>query len=80
MVTIIETSLRKFHRDFKGKVSMMKNTPLDVLEQMFRECYDESIELFIRTEKEKDPTASEKEILIKLYSISEKLKGRKYIK
>jgi hypothetical protein len=68
---------RKFHRDFKWKVKMANITSLHILEQMFRELFDENLNTFIKTEKERYPELTEKEILINMYLLSEKLKGRK---
>lgn len=80
MKTKEEKEHRKFSRDFKGKVELTKKTPLSDLEEMFSEYYDESIELYLRIEKEKHPNTSEKEILIGMYKLSEKLKGKMHIK
>ncbi|TFF93503.1 MAG: hypothetical protein EU544_05795 [Promethearchaeota archaeon] len=68
---------RSIARDFLGKVEMAKNTPLKVLERMFNEIYDEAMKTYLRTEHEKYPHKSQKQILIKMYEISERLKGRK---
>ncbi len=68
---------RKIARDFLGKVEMAKRTPLKVLEKMFIELYDEGIKTYIRKEKEKYPEKSRKQILIEMYALSERLKGRR---
>jgi hypothetical protein len=68
---------RKIARDFLGKVKMAEKTPLKVLERMFIEIYDEAIRTYIINEKKKNPHKSQKEILIEMYKLSERLKGRK---
>ena len=71
------TQYRKFIRDFKGRVELMKKTPLNDLENMLIEIYDYGIKDYIRTEREMHPNKSRKEILIEMYKLREKLKGRK---
>ena len=71
---------RKISRDFKSKVELTKKTPLPILERMLCEYYDEGIKTFIKTEKKKHPEMSEKEILIRMYRLSEKLKGKMHVK
>ena len=80
MRTDSEIEYRKISRDFRGKVELMKKTPLKDLEIMFSEYYDEAIENYIRTEKKKHPNMTEKEILIGMYELSEKLKGKMHVK
>ena len=80
MKTETHKQFRKISRDFKGKVELMKKTPLIDLENMFSEYYDEGIATFIRIEKSEHPDMTEKEILVKMYKLSEKLKGKMHIK
>ncbi len=80
MKSEISKQFRKISRDFKGKVALMEKTPLEDLEKMVSEYYDEGITTFIRIEKNKNPDMTEKEILIEMYKLSEKLKGKKHIK
>ena len=80
MKTKEEREHRKLSRDFKGKVELAKKTPLSDLEEMFSEYYDECIEFYLRIEKEKHPNISEKEILIGMHKLSDKLKGKKHNK
>jgi hypothetical protein len=68
---------RKIARDFLGKVKMAKKTPQKVLEQIFMEIYEEGIKKYIETERERFPNKSRKQILIEMYELKEKLKGRK---
>ena len=80
MKTETNKQFRKISRDFKGKVELMKKTPLVDLEKMFSEYYDEGIATFIGIEKKIYPDMTEKEILVKMYKLSEKLKGKMHIK
>ncbi len=69
---------RKISRDFKGKIELMDKIPLRDLEGMLSEFYDEGINTFLRTEKLRHPELTEKEILVKMIELSEKLKGKKH--
>lgn len=71
------TQYRKLVRNFKGRVELTKKTPLKDLENMLIEIYDYGIKDYIRTEREMHPNKSRKEILIEMYKLREKLKGRK---
>ncbi|MHA1147463.1 MAG: hypothetical protein ACTSR8_04395 [Promethearchaeota archaeon] len=71
---------RKISRDFKEKVELMKKTPLIDLEKMFSYYYDEGLSTYLRVEMERHPDMTEKEILIEMYKLSEKLKGKMHIK
>jgi len=68
---------RKKVRNFKGRVDLMTKTPLKDLEKMFIEVYDFGIQDYIKYEKEMQPDKSDKEIIINMYKIREKIKGRK---
>jgi len=71
------TQYRKLVRNFKGRVELTKKTPLKDLENMLIEIYDYGIKDYIRIEKKMHPNKSRKEILIEMYKLREKLKGRK---
>jgi len=71
------TQYRKLVRNFKGRVELTKKTPLKDLENMLIEIYDYGIKDYIRTEREMHPNKSRKIILIEMYKLREKLKGRK---
>ena len=77
MSQITEENFRKIARNFKGRVEMMNKTPLEKLEKLFIEYYDYGIKDFIRTEKKKFPHKTRKEVVIRLYELHDKLKGRK---
>ncbi len=80
MRTEKDKTYRKISRDFRGKVELMRKIPLKDLEQMFSEYYDECIENYLRCEKKKHPNMTDKEILIGMYELSEKLKGKMHVK
>ena len=75
-----ENNFRIISRDFKGKVKLMKKIPLEDLEKMFSEYYDEGIKNYLKVEKKRHPNKKEKEILIEMYNLSEKLKGKRHLK
>ncbi len=77
MKSDIDKNYRKIVRNFKGRVDLMKKTPLKELEKMFIEMYDYGIQDYIRTEKSIHPDKSDKEIILEMYKLREKLKGRK---
>jgi len=72
-----DKNYRKIVRNFKARVDLMKKTPLKKLEKMFIEMYDYGVQDYIRTEKLIHPNKSDKEIIIEMYKLREKLKGRK---
>lgn len=75
-----ENNFRIISRDFKGKVELMKKIPLEDLEKMFSEYYDEGIKSYLKVEKKRHPNKKKKEILIEMYNLSEKLKGKRHLK
>lgn len=64
-------------RNFKGRIELMKKTPLKDLESMFLELYELGLKEYIRVEKERFPGKSRKEIIIEMYKLHDKLRGRK---
>lgn len=77
MKTETDKNYRKIVRNFKARVKLMEKTPLKDLEKMFIEMYDYGIQDYIRTEKLMYPEKNTKEIVIEMYKLREKLKGRK---
>lgn len=77
MKSEIDKKYRKTVRNFKARVDLMKRTPLIELEKMFVEIYDQGVQDYFRTEKSIHPNKSDKEIIREMYSLREKLKGRK---
>ncbi len=78
MRTDLDKKFRKISRDFKGKVELTNKTPIEYLEKMFVEMYDFNLQYYIDTERKLHPKKSRKEILIEMYKLKERLKGRKY--
>ena len=72
-----EKNFRKISRNFKERVELMKRTPLKELEKMSVEMFEYGVRDYIRTEREMHPNKSKKEIIIEMYKLREKLKGRK---
>jgi len=68
---------RKIVRNFKGRIELMKKTPLKDLESIFLELYEFGLKQYIRVEKERFPEKSRKEIIIDMYKLHDKLRGRK---
>ncbi len=77
MIIDSEKKYRKISRDFKNQVELAKRTPVEILEKMLVELHDFYIQNYMKTEREKHPEKSRKEILIEMYQLREKLKGRK---
>ena len=75
MRTDKDRKFRKTARDFKGHVERMKNTPIQVLENMFLELYNFGLEEFIKVEKEKHPDKTRREIILDMYKLHDKLKN-----
>lgn len=70
---------RKLARNFKGRVELTKKTPLKDLEKLFIEMYDYGLENYIKTEMKNHPKMSQKEIILGMYELHKKMKGRKYL-
>lgn len=68
---------RKVSRDFKGRIELMKRTPIENLEKIFLELCELGLQEYLSTEKQRFPNKSRKEIIIKMYKIHDKLRGRR---
>jgi len=77
MDNLSKLEYRKLMRNFKGLVELTHKTPLKDLENMLTETYDYAINDYIKIEKKRNPEKSRKEILIEMYKLRERLKGRK---
>ena len=75
MRTEEDRKFRKIARGFKGRIEMMKNTPLEDLETMFLELNNYGLQELIRIEKEKYPDKTRKEIILDMYKLHDKLKN-----
>jgi hypothetical protein len=69
--------LRKLARDFKGKIELMKRTPIEKIEANFLELHEMSLREYIEREKARFPEKSRKEIIIGMHKRHDKLRGRK---
>ncbi|HEY0090310.1 MAG TPA: hypothetical protein VGB37_15785 [Candidatus Lokiarchaeia archaeon] len=66
---------RKISRDFKGKLELMKRTPLEDLEEIFLEMYELGLKDYIRVEKKRYPNKTRKEIILDMYKLHDKIKN-----
>ena len=69
--------LRKIARDFKTRIDFMKRTPLEVVESIFLEKYQLGLIDYLRVEKERFPDKSRKEIIIDMYKLHDRIRGKK---
>ena len=72
-----ERMFRKKVRDFKGHIQMMNKTPLKDLENLFLEIHENALQDYITTERKRNPQKSRKEIIIEMYQLHDKLKGKR---
>ncbi len=77
MKEIPNSQYRKLERDFKKRVELMKNIPLEHLEKIFIELYDVGLKEYIDNEKKRFPNKSTKDIIIDMHMFHEKMKGRR---
>ena len=77
MEEVTDNNYRKIMRNFKGRIELMKKTPLENLEKIFLEIYDYGIKDYIRIEKKRYPKKSRKKIIIDMYKFHDKIRGRK---
>ena len=68
---------RKIQRNFKEKIDLMNKLPQDVSIRIFFEMCDFFLNNYIKTEKERFPNKTIREILINMYKTHEKMSGRK---
>ncbi len=68
---------RKIARDFVGRIELMKKTPIKKIEAIFLELYELGLQDYIQREKTRFPNITYKEIIINMYDLHDKLKGRK---
>ena len=77
MTVDFHKNYRKLSRNFKSQVELANRTSIEILEKMLVELHDFYVQNYIKTENEKYPEKSRKEIIIEMYQLREKLKGRK---
>jgi len=66
---------RKTARDFKGRIELMKKIPNETLISLFFELCNFNLNNYIKTEKERYPNKSVKEIIIEKIKINKKING-----
>ena len=69
--------LRRTARNFKGKIELMKRTPLKIIEANFLELHEMCMQKYIEIEKNKFPEKTRKEIIIDMYIRNDKLRHGK---
>jgi len=76
---ITDKNYRKTMRNFKGRMEFMNKTPTRDRVNIFFELCDFGINNYIKTEKERYPDKSIKEIILEMHKFHDKmrLKGRK---
>ena len=66
---------RKTARDFKGRIELMKKIPNETSISLFFELCNFNLNNYIKTEKERYPNKSVKEIIIEKIKINKKING-----
>ena len=77
MTSESNTNFRKITRDFKGRIELMKKTELKKIESIFLEIFELGLQDYIQKEKKRYPDKSHKEIIIDMYQLHDKLRGRR---
>ena len=70
---------RKKARDFKGRIELMKKTSLKEIESLFLEIYDLGLKDFLQKEKNKHPNKTQKQIILDMYKLHDKLRRKRKI-
>ena len=69
---------RRLARDFKGRIKLMKETPLENIESLFLEVYELGLQDYIRNEKKRFLNKTRKEIILDMYKLHDKLRKRSF--
>ncbi len=77
MDRVNKIKLRKIARDFKTRIYFMKRTPLEIIESIFLEKYQLGLIDYLRVEQERFPEKSRKDIIIDMYKLHDRIRGRK---
>jgi len=67
-------NFRKIARDFKGRIELMKKIPIETSISLFFELCNFNLNNYIKTEKERYPNKSIKDIVIRMYKVNKKIK------
>ena len=76
MSSEFNNNFRKKARDFVGRIELMKRIPTDTSISLFFELCNLNLNNYIKTEKERYPNKSIKEIVVNMIAINNKLKRR----
>ena len=76
---VIDKELRKKSRAFRNRIDLMNRIPTQESIQIFFELCNFNLNNYISIEKKRNPNKSTKDIIIKMYEMHKKLKGRKRI-
>jgi len=74
MTSELDNNFRKRARDFKGRIELMKKIPIEISISLFFELCNFNLNNYIKTEKERYPHKSIKDIIIEMIKINKKIK------
>ena len=74
MPSELNINFRKKARNFKGRIELMKKLPDEASISLFFELCNFNLNNYIKTEKERYPNKSVKEIIIQSIKINKKIK------
>ncbi len=74
MTSELNNKFRKRARDFKGRIELMKKIPIETSISLFFELCNFNLNNYIKTERERYPHKSIKEIIIETIKINKKIK------
>ena len=77
MTSDSELDLRKQARDFLGRIRLMNRRPLEISESIFLDLHEFGLQEYLKVEKEKHPDKTRKEIILDMYELHDKLKGKR---
>lgn len=77
MTSELNRNFRKIARDFKGRIELMKKSDLKKIESIFLELYELGLQDYLQKEKERYPDKTHKEIIINMYQLHDRIRGRK---
>ncbi len=70
-------NLRRKARDFRGRLELMNRRALAITESIFLEMYEYGLQEYLKAEKLKHPNKTRKEIILDMYKLHDKLKGKR---
>ena len=69
MTSELNNNFRKRVRDFKGRIELMKKIPIETSISLFFELCNFNLNNYIKTERERYPNKTLKEIVIAMHKI-----------